>query len=104
MAIKRQVLTGDGDSHVFQVGGATPSSTSVENVGFQFGGSFNGATVTINTSMGGSPIDWEAEATTYTDTDADILNLPSGSLLKFTVSGSGSPIPNIRLTVNGDVK
>jgi len=110
MKVYSSSLTGDGDSTIFKVY-SEQGTNEIERIGFTLNGTWNSATVKLYVCMAPdiSPqvfthtCDTSGTALSYTDDASGILDLPDGTLIKATVSGSGSPVPAIEFTLRGDV-
>ena len=111
-----QTGVGDGDSQVVMVGPQDVNRGGAEQLyELTFSGDWTGGAGTATPYMcndpGESPRRWVAIQKLQDDgTDAAltrtadfnlILTVPAQALVKWTVSGSGSPVPNISMTVRG---
>ena len=97
-------FSGDGDSSVYRAGFSPNQGSDSGAVGFSLTGTWSDVTATLYCCMdsSASPQVWAAVPfAAYTSDTADSWTVPDGALFKVTVSGSGSPLPSLALTVRG---
>lgn len=114
-----QTGVGDGDSMITRVGPIDTNRGGAEDLyKVTYSADWTGGVGTLTPSFcndpGESPRRWvdisklqddgTDAALTRTDDFNLVLNLPAGSLVKWTVSGSGSPLPNISMTARGVIR
>ena len=119
-AASPQTGVGDGDSGIVRVGPKREDRIGGPDSLYEvlFSADFAGGAATLTPQLCADPAEsprrWIAISKLQDDgTDAAItraadfhlvLSFPAGVLIKWVVSGSGSPIPNIKMTARGIIR
>lgn len=114
-----QTGVGDGDSGIIRVGPIDSNRGGAEDLyQVMISADWTGGDATVTPYLSNAPSEsprrWVAikklqddgtdVALTRTDDFNLVLNLPTGTLVKWTVTGSGSPLPNISMTARGVIR
>ena len=107
MAIGRRTagFTGNGSSPIMKADVEEAHGGAV-SVGFTIAGTWSSATATLQlcADTTTSPLVFTNTSSAYTANAAGVWTIPAGAYFKVTVSGAGSPIPNLKLSMVGPIE
>ena len=108
MAIGRKTagFTGNGSSAIMKADVEEASGGSVA-VGFTIAGTWSSVTAKLQlcADISTSPLVFtDVASASYTSDVADSWSIPVGAYFKVTVTGAGSPLPNLKLSMLGPIE